>query len=200
MNVMFVHIPKTAGTSIEKSLKLIRARTPSKFKNNFTNNGQYSFGHLDVRKRLKNGAISKEFYESAFKFCFCRNPYDRAVSHYFYARKRHPDKFSPEVSFLDFSRTIGDYGKMFRTQTYYTKGLGFDFIGRFESLYEDVAFVAKTTGVEINLLKLNTTQHNPYWTYYADESKENIENFYKEDFDFFNYGQDHNLLHRESMP
>jgi len=192
MNVMFIHVPKTAGTSIEKSLGLIRARTPSKFKKLFTNEGQYSFGHVEVRKRLKIGAISKGFYRSAFKFCFCRNPYDRAVSHYFYARKRHPDQFSPKVSFIDFTRTLGNYGKMFRTQNYYTDGIKFDFIGRFERLEKDFQFVAKTIGVNAELIQENRTKHKPYIDYYDYESAYHVAAFYQEDFERFEY--DNRLL------
>ena len=187
MNVMFVHVPKTAGTSIEKSLGLIRARTPHKFRNLFTNEGQYSFGHLEVRKRLKSRAISKSFYRSAFKFCFCRNPYDRAVSHYFYARKRHPDKFSPSVSFLDFTRTLGDYGRMFRTQKYYVDKIVLDFIGRFERLEEDYRHVAKTIGVDSKLIQDNRTKHKLYSDYYDYESAYHVATFYQEDFERFGY-------------
>lgn len=187
MNVMFVHIPKSAGTSIEKSLGLIRARTPSKFSRLFKNSGQYSFGHIDVRKRLRNGAISKQFYSSAFKFCFCRNPYDRAVSHFFYARKRHPDKFSPKISFIDFTRTLGKYGKMFRTQGFYTKGIKFDFIGRFENLADDFKKIAETIGIDAELICQNKTKHEPYYRYYNSESARNIKEFYREDFKEFGY-------------
>jgi len=186
-NVMFIHIPKAAGTSIEKSLGFIRARTPNKFKRLFNNEGHYSFGHIEIRKRLKNGAISKEFYESAFKFCFCRNPYDRAVSHYFYARGRHPDQFPRSVSFIDFTRTLGNYGKMFRLQKYYTDELKFDFIGRFENLQEDFNKIKNIIGVEAELMITNTTKHRHYSTYYNDESTDNILKFYKDDFDFFGY-------------
>jgi len=187
MNAMFVHIPKAAGTSIEKSLGLIRARTPGKFSNLFTGSGKYSLGHIDVRKRLKDGRIPAKFYDSAFKFCFCRNPYDRAVSHYFYARKRHSDEFSPKVSFIEFTRTLGKYGKMFRLQSYYTEGLEFDFMGRFERLEDDFEFIANKLNVDVKLIKDNATKHRPYWEYYDWESIENVKKFYKKDFETFGY-------------
>ena len=188
MNAIFIHVPKAAGTSIEKSLGFVRARTPAKFKNLFNNkSGMYSFGHIEVRKRLADGSISKEFYDSAFKFCFCRNPYDRAVSHYFYARKRHPKEFSPKVSFIDFTRTLGNYGRMFRLQSYYVEKLEFDFIGRFERLKEDFNYIANHLGINAELIKDNATKHKPYWEYYNSESIENVKNFYDKDFKRFGY-------------
>lgn len=191
-NVMFIHVPKTGGLSIEKSLCLTIVRTVGKFRNRFTNSGQYSFGHIDVRKRLKNGAISKEFYESAFKFCFCRNPFDRAVSHYFYARYKHPDILSPWVSFIDFTRTLKVYGKTFQCQKYYVDDIDFNFIGRFENLEKDFNKVKEATGITGNLVKMNSTKHKHYSEYYNDESAENIAKFYQEDFERFEY--DNRLL------
>ena len=194
MNVMFIHIPKAAGTSIEKSLGLRRLRFPSRFRREFKNEGQCSFGHLDVRKRLRNGRITKEFYDSAFKFCFCRNPYDRAVSSYFYARKRHPNEFSPSVSFIDFTRTLANYGRMFIEQTWYTDELDFDFIGRFETLERDFMWVAHKIGIKASLRKENNTFHEPYWTYYNEESIENIAKYYRKDFEFFGYNENDYFL------
>ena len=190
MNALFIHIPKAAGTSIEKSLDMIRVRFPSRFEANFKNEGQYCIGHLDVRKRLKSGRITKKFWDSAFKFCFCRNPYDRAVSHYFYARKRHPDKFPRSVSFLDFTKTLGNYGRMFQVQTWYTDGLEFDFIGRYENLEADFAYVAQKLGVKDAVLRRdNKTKHHPYKAYYDDESVDNVRRFYSKDFEYFRYSK-----------
>lgn len=187
MNVLFVHVPKTAGLSIEKSLGLTVARTTGKFKRHFKNNGHYSLGHIDVRKRIKNGAISKRFYDSAFKFCFCRNPFDRAVSHYFYARKKHPDILDPSVSFIDWTRRLKGYGKHFQCQSWYVDGIDFDFIGRFENLEKDFEFVKSATGLNGSLIKTNSTRHGFYWDYYNKESEENVAEFYKKDFKRFGY-------------
>jgi len=184
---MFIHIPKTGGLSIEKSLGLTVARTRGKFRRHFKHNGHYSFGHLDVRKRLKNGAIPKEFYESAFKFCFSRNPFDRAVSHYFYARQKHPDILNRKVSFIDFTRTLGEFGNTFQCQSYYTDGLDFDFIGKFENLENDFEFIKNATGLHGELVKLNSTNHRFYYDYYNKESEENIARFYEADFKRFGY-------------
>ena len=189
---MFIHVPKTAGLAIEKSLGLTLVRWPNRFRKHYKNNGKYSFGHMEVRKRLKSGAISKEFYESAFKFCFCRNPFDRAVSHYFYARHKHPDILLPNVSFIDFTRTLGSYGKTFQSQGYYVDGIKFDFIGRFENLKEDFNKVKEIIGVVGELSKINSSRHTHYSEYYNDESADNVAKFYESDFQRFGY--DNRLL------
>lgn len=194
MNALFIHIPKTAGTAIEKSLGFRRLRYPSIFKQKFDNKGMCSVGHLDVRKRLREGSITEKFYRSAFKFCFCRNPYDRAVSHYFYARKRHPDLFPRSVSFNRYTRTLGNYGKLFRLQTWYTDELDFDFIGRYENLQQDFAFVAEKLSIDAALMVTNKTKHHPYWKYYNPEAMENVAKFYRKDFEFFGYDENDRLL------
>ena len=194
---MFIHVPKAAGSSIEVALGLIKARTVGKFDRLFIGEGRYSFGHICVTKRIKNGAIPKDFYESAFKFCFCRNPFDRAVSHYHYARLYHSKPvrghmaFPKTVLFDEFTRTLGNYKKMFQQQHLYTDGIKFDFIGRFENLYSDLEYVSNKTGIQLNMIHKNGTQHEPYWTYYTEETAQNVAEFYKEDFEIFGY--DNNL-------
>lgn len=193
-NALFIHIPKTAGTAIEKSLGFRRIRYPSIFDREFNNKGMCGVGHLDIRKRIANGKITKEFYDSAFKFCFCRNPYDRTVSHYFYARHRHPGKFPPSVTFKDYTRTFADYGKMFRPQTWYTYNLNFDFIGRFENLDNDFNIIAEILDIDAKLITTNVTRHLPYWEYYDEEAADNVIKFYREDFEFFGYDENDRLL------
>lgn len=192
-NVMFVHVPKTAGKTIEKALNLTQARTVSKFNARFTGKGQYSFGHIGVRKRILNGEIPKEFYKTAFKFHFTRNPFDRAVSHYHYARLKHSKPvrghmaFPLSVTFEEFTRTLGDYKKMFQPQYLYTDGIEFNFVGRFENLINDLEYVSKAVGIKLNMVHENSTEHKPYIEYYNEETANNVREFYKEDFERFGY-------------
>ncbi|WP_417698442.1 sulfotransferase family 2 domain-containing protein, partial [Psychromonas sp.] len=65
---IFIHIPKTAGTSI---LMTLIGKDSLKDHSNY-----YDF------KRI-NSVKFKKYY----KFCFVRNPYDRAVSLYEYLKK-----------------------------------------------------------------------------------------------------------------
>jgi len=159
----------------------------------FDNQGQVTFGHLFYRKLRKRGVVSRDFDRSAFKFCFCRNPYDRAVSHYFYVRKKHPDILDPKTTFEEFTKKLGNYGKTFRPQTDWIKGVKIDFIGRFENLNNDLQYVSEVLGVPVRQTPpRNVSNHLPWQQYCDQESMAAIADFYKVDFDTFGY--DDNIL------
>lgn len=99
---IFVHIPKTGGTSIEKILDMSRRNnfysTNRKFDENTKNlifdnfseeeklicsaKNMQHFTFLELKK-----LIDPNFFDSAFKFSIVRNPYARLVSEYFFALK-----------------------------------------------------------------------------------------------------------------
>ena len=194
MNAVFIHIPKTAGLMIQEVLKLDVLRYPHRAKK-FKNKGLVTFGHLNYPKLVKRQIVRRDFDRTAFKFAFCRNPYDRAVSHYFYVQKKHPDILSKGMSFLDFTSTLKDYGHKFEPQSWWVKDVKLDFLGKFENLNSDLTEIAYRLGINLGKLpKINTTEHGPFQEYYCQESKENIAKYYQVDFERFGY--DHNLLHR----
>lgn len=197
MNAVFIHIPKAGGLSIEETLGLWSLRNHHRIRNNFIEKqaGQVSFGHMLYSKLIRMGYVSKEFDESAFKFCFCRNPYDRAVSHWAYTMRKHPDITLPGTSFLDFTR--GPMSRPeFRVQSWWLQDTEVDFIGRFENFENDIRYVANILGVKIkNVKRRNSSKHDFYKTHYCQESKERVEERYITDFRDFGYEQDNNLLH-----
>ena len=82
-NIVFIHIPKTGGTSVinelESKIGLQLLKKTSHFLN-FPNKGPVSFGHLSYLDLLRLGVINNDFNKSAYKFCIVRNPYHRIVS------------------------------------------------------------------------------------------------------------------------
>ena len=194
MNAVFLHIPKTAGLYIQEALSLEILRYPHRARKNFQQAGMVTFGHQPYNRLRRQGVVGEDFDKSAFKFAFCRNPFDRAVSHYFYVRRKHPERMSMDVSFIDFTRTIKKYGSTFGPQSIYIKEVDLDFVGRFERLDDDLKEVANILRRTIKPIpRRNTTKHNPYHTYYCDESEDNIRNYYRKDFDRFGY--DDHILH-----
>jgi len=195
MNAVFIHVPKTGGICVENTLRLASLRNNHRIKNNFRDEGMVSFGHLRFSKLLKRGLVSREFQDNAFKFCFCRNPYDRAVSHWSYTMRKHPDRLAPGTTFVEFTRGLTERGD-FRCQTWWLKDVEPDFIGRFERFEDDLRKVADILGRKVGKIPhMNGSLHAPYQMCYCEESKERIEKFYQPDFEYFGYEFDDTLLH-----
>ena len=201
MNSVFIHIPKTAGTYIAFAFGLERLVLPRSRKR-FKQKGHVTFGHQDYNRLVRRGVVSKNFDESAFKYTFCRNPFDRAVSHFFYARRRHPEILDPSTSFIEYTRNLQNYkryprsterfgGKLaFRPQYKAIENTDMDFIGRFENINYDLIKLSEILGVSIQKVprkNYNRTKHEHYPHYYNSESIENVRNYYKKDFDLFGY-------------
>jgi len=203
MNSIFIHIPKTGGLTIEKALNLVSMRHRARINNRIEKYGELkgnlSFGHMPYDKLLREGIIDPVLHRTSFKYAICRNPYDRAVSHWCYVMKKHPNLVKPETSFLDFSREIYDdrIRRHFREQHLYVKDIRIDFQGYFERYFESLQQIADMIGVNLQSIPHeNSTSHRPYYEYYCEESKQNILNFYKKDFEYFGYDINDNLLHR----
>lgn len=206
-NALFIHNPKTAGSHTIKALGLQDLSLPNRRKH-FNQTGHVTFGHQDYVRLIKKGIVSKEFDSSAWKFCFCRNPYDRAVSHYFYVRKSHPDILPSDITFEEYIKSLGTfetpgrlYGRVagryfFRPQIESIRGVELDFIGRFETFKEDLKWVSDILQVKLKRYKkIRATRHLPYREYYTKETANIVKKFYREDFKYFGY--DNNLLHGE---
>jgi len=206
MNSVFIHIPKTAGGYVVNRLGLRHLHFPRRIKDGFNQEGMVYFGHQNYARLVKRGIVNKEFDKSAFKFTFCRNPFDRVVSHYFWTRKMHPDILKHDISFLDFTRMFGEPqrpnrisrriggGDWFRPQKVSVENISLDFIGKYESLDNDLNKLAKIFNIELKPSGIiRKTRHDHYQKYYNDESADNVRRYYKDDFEFFKY--DDNLLY-----
>jgi hypothetical protein len=198
-NAVFIWIPKNAGTSIYKTLKkygCLKAKKLQRVKYRFSQKGLVTFGHMDYNQLVNSGYVSAEFDKSAFKFCFSRNPYDRAVSLYEY--------FKPSLktvnSFSDFIRLISERGvkpiglynsvdlSSCNPQIRWIEHVKIDYLGSYENLNSDFNRILNKLGLpETNLFYLNKSKRKDYRDYLDKESKELIESFYAEDFEYFNY-------------
>jgi hypothetical protein len=202
MNAVYIHIPRTAGRYIAAALALHKYIYFSRMRNRFDQTGLINIGHQSYKRLLRKGIIGKEFDKTSFKFTFCRNPFDRVVSHYHYARIKHPSVLPKDISFENFVMNLEKYNvprtinknETFRAQVQSIIGVNMDFIGRFENLTKDIQRVADILNIRINDVNpIGATRHKAYQEYYTPELEKKISEFYKEDFDFFGY--DNNILH-----
>ncbi|MAG94082.1 MAG: hypothetical protein CMJ48_10070 [Planctomycetaceae bacterium] len=203
-NAVFVWIPKSAGTSIYSVLS--RAGCP-KFKNvdavkyRFPQQGIVTFGHMSYAELVRAGHVSNQFDASALKFCFARNPYDRAVSLFSYLRKT--GRLAERSSFLAFCRRLQEEGcdpvglynrrglSLCSPQVRWLDDVEVDFVGRFESIASDFGSICDVLGIpRTSLPHLNGSNQRRYGESYCGESKRIVESFYAEDFESFGYAHE----------
>ena len=200
-DAVFLWIPKTAGATLYKALdihictKLLELPWA---KLRFRNRGLVTFGHMEYAQLVKAGVVGSRFDEGAFKFCFSRNPYSRAVSLYFFSKKRR--WIAEELSFLEFCRQlengVHDIGlfnvrelSLCNPQVRWLRGVIPDFVGRLEDFDTDLRHVFESLDLPVpeTIGEENTTAHSAYRDYYCPESIDIVARFYLEDFERFGY-------------
>jgi hypothetical protein len=214
---IFIHIPKTAGSSIEKALinseagfRLFRAE-------DFTVDQipLHAFGYQGVNQwDLKHmpARYLKPEYNDYYKFCFIRNPWDLMVSCYFWWTQKV--KLPIRIKQGEILKTIGFENFVYSFYTDYIneihhQGLGqsywlldssnktaiVDFIGRFERLQEDFNFACDKVGIsKLQLYKVNKSEHKIFESYYNEQTAKMIRNKFYLDVTTFNYFFDDRII------
>jgi len=202
-NFLFVHIPKTGGTSVRSALRPYQSDVASALPNVLlrrlgVNVNHYlgSYRSLQFRKheRIKTVArrLPSDVYESLFKFCFVRNPWDLLVSNYSYVKstknhKRH--RRTSTMTFAEFiefaiAKEIG-FQKPIVSDT---KGqLMVDHVGKFETLTEDFQSIVSKIEVEATLPHLNRVTRPDYREYYDRRLLARVTDCYRDDIEAFEY-------------
>jgi hypothetical protein len=178
-SVIFVHINKTGGSSIEKALGL-------------------PFQHRTAREI--HDLIGAKRWQSRFSFTFIRNPWDKVASHYHYRVKTNqtglrdqPIPFAEWVrlAYGENARPYYDNPKMFMPQMDWIAGqdgrIMVDFVGRFESLHADFKVVCDKVGIEATLPHLKQTKRSDYRKYYDDATAAIVAHWFAKDIDVFSY-------------
>ena len=145
---IFVHIPKTAGMSVENSfikalgLRLFAGQCHSLLLtyNKDQKYGPQTLAHLSAEEYINYNYVTEKQFKDYFKFTFIRNPYDRILSIY---RHYHYHRYISFDTFLKYEFPIlkKDRYYFIRPQYEYVfdkyNKKQVDFIGRFESLEKD---------------------------------------------------------------
>jgi hypothetical protein len=200
-DAVFIWIPKTAGTSLRSIIRATALSSLRQVRYGFANQGTITFGHMDYAQLVKDGYVSESFDRSSFKFAFTRNPYDRVVSLYFYLIVKL--EYKKVNSFLEFCRLLKKEGyppiglynvqglSQCNPQVRWIENTRLDYIGKVESLSEDTGEILTRLGLpQTSIPVRNATNHHHYTHYYCKESRQIIEELYKEDFKAFNYTYD----------
>lgn len=184
--VLFVHVPKCAGTTIIRQRPLAHGHRSAEF------------------FKWRDPAL----FERCFTFGFTRNPYDRLVSAFHYLRS---DKTS--VRDGEFGRqTVGHYADFqafaadlknnatrrralgwvhFLPQSYYLcdrrGNVLVDYVGRTETFADNLDHINEKTGLDLQNVRERSVPRDDWRNFYTKETLRYAEEIYAEDFDLFGY-------------
>jgi hypothetical protein len=202
LSCLFVHIPKTAGQSIEKFFmdQLALSWETDRDRLLLGNNanpakGTEKLSHLSAEEYVRSGYIEAAEFEQMYKFSFVRNPWERIVSEYRYRNYFHHRSFRdfllhrlPAPGWDDKYRHIMPQYDMLHDQQ---GKLLVNFVGRFESLQADFDQVCGQLDIQESRLShrnpsdkksRNLKRRLRNWLYFNGEnSKENYLDFYDDE-------------------
>lgn len=192
---IFIHIPKTAGSSIRSTLQpySIPKQTSKLLKHfNLPSNYQKFSFRLHASLQDAENKIPNDIFTSYKKIAFVRNPWDRLVSTFAYKVHGTDDKDrNRNDSFEKFIHR--EFKRKDRQQAFYLLNrhgkLACDFIGRFESLSEDYNEMQVLLNIPLSTLpQLNASKRqNTYRDYYTPQTKELVAKYYQDDIKLFGY-------------
>jgi len=195
---IFVHVPKTAGQSIEmvflKKLNMTwQQRAPLLLRpNSDPAKGPGRLAHLYASEYVSCGHVSGDDFARYFKFAVVRNPWARAVSTY---------KFSYQKR-IDFARFLDDVvaggrdvveKRHLDAQLHYLAAADgsmlVDRVLRFERLASDFAEVSRRIfGEEVSLPKVNVAKDpRHYCDFYDGAGRTLVAERYRDDIEAFGY-------------
>jgi len=205
---IFVHIPKTAGSSIEDaiwgddlSIRTVEHLWMGAVRPGYNKYQSGGLQHLlapQIRQEVGN-----DIFSSYYKFSFVRNPWAKVVSQFYYLKTR-PDllqmmglhRWSPFRSYLKALEKSHEMHvqSMEQHQFIYTQEEGciVDFVGRFENLHNDFRIVSNRLGMgDVSLPHARKSKRTkPYQTFYTARQRQLIETIYQRDIQLFDYSFD----------
>ncbi|NOH29032.1 sulfotransferase family 2 domain-containing protein [Vibrio mediterranei] len=200
---LFIHVPKTGGTSLVKAMKkdCDRAFLPLRmigyyFDDRGIKLPRSTYNILGYPYHVKADILSdmwKEHYDELYKFAFVRNPWDIAVSEYFYIKRKKVHPIHKVVNQMpDF-----EYYLKWKVENYNrdqsewvcdeNDNLLVDFLGRFENYENDARKILKKFGYKSEVPKENVTKKKGYQSYYTDKMAEIVSEMNKRDITNFGY-------------
>lgn len=178
---IFAHIPKCGGTSIRRWLfEMFQDPLLTAWADHLT--------LADMKKGLL-----PEVFDSALRFAFVRNPWDRLVSNYFFTRdpstSQEYHQMAMEMSFKEYQYKSPPMPSQLMWLTDYKGQILANYLGRYETFEEDALKIAERLGVTNPppLPRSNSSTHDYYTKYYDRELEEFVGRRYKKEIERFGY-------------
>mgnify|MGYP001811997812 CR=1 FL=1 len=185
---IFIHITKTAGTSVAKSL----------------------FGYLPYHYTACDYRViyGRKIFNQYFKFAFVRNPWDRLYSAYRYLKAGgwdENDKIWAEAHLLQFE-SFNSFIKQWLTIDNINKHRHFwpqyrficdakgrpliNYLAYFETIDEDFRKICKILQIDASIGRHNANPGDNYRDVYDDEAQKIVADIYSRDIQLFGYSFD----------
>jgi hypothetical protein len=193
-NLFFIHIPKCAGTTIEKALDIQKEEFFFS-KNRFSTLLKVSPQHFTYRNLKIISNLNK------FKlFTVVRNPYDRIVSEYKYIQNGENeywadfknitfDTFVEKIFLLDEFKRYDLFDSHFELQySFIEEGEDLIKVFKYENLQEAFDWLNLTTDSTITFPHERNSEKMHYSFYYKyRKTIDIVSEVYKKDLEYFNY-------------
>ena len=190
---LFIHIPKTAGNSIQSVLRdysedqLVALRKEQ--------DGIERFGLRNPNHQIRKHSTLREYrdtlgdeqFRKLYRFTCVRNPWDRMVSYYFtptqspetWDRKKFREIISKSASVADYLRLNENEEDPFANV---------DYIMRFENLGDDFRTLCNQLKISpATLPQYNRSTREHYSRYYDDELREFVRTRFAAEIERFGY-------------
>jgi hypothetical protein len=207
---IFIHIPKTAGTSVEVVLGMHGDKQDIGLVPYFNQvpDRKHLYGrdlqHLTA-VRLRAAINDDAVFNSYFKFTIVRNPWERLVSTCAWSDQKWAKGQALELE--QFDQLVRQLHGAFLAAKRAGQPLTLsphlnpqflyildddlrplvDFVARYERLAQDWRHIAERLGVSPELPSRMRSHHRPYQEYYSDETGTMVAELYAQDIQLFGY-------------
>jgi len=203
LKFIFIHIPKTSGNSLSLLLRdcldnrVIQQSSPMGIKQGIDiicEINKTSIKHEDIRYYEKlYGHKIKDY----FKFTIVRNPYDRILSFYFWAKGNQNFNRNEFIHFI--KKSTSHHPKDINQYSYISKEFH---IVHYENLIDELKqirfFQGKCSFDNYPHLNASSNRKVNQRRIYDEELKDLVYHKFKKDFELFGYDREYQESHRES--
>lgn len=187
---IFIHVPKCAGVSVRSFLEecgFWRIRL-----DDYAEDIRSGFYRRGTAARMLLRA-DRGLWERSFKFCVCRNPYDRLVSAWSFCREENKLNV-PFDYFVRYMHTFNSFWVVWHCVLPQKQHVLIDDVPvidmacRYEALARDFEPIAERVGRPgARLPHRNRSTHKPYQAYYTRELQDLVFERFRVDFQYFGY-------------
>jgi len=202
---IFVHIPKCAGSSVEKLLAPERSRDAQvdyEHLYGWCPKRKIHLQHATAQQMLEMELVTESQWRDYFKFAIVRNPFARTCSDYYwmlgkitkpasfweYIERR--GRFTPVLADPESRDYRGDHLDPQRDFLCLDGKIAVDFVGRFENLNADVGTVLEKLSIpdtRVPHLEKGRKRYQHYSHFYNNRMRERVASLYAQDLDAFDY-------------